>query len=185
MENAVHVAMSDPRYPTVLTERMALEAPQVLVATGNLALLGHRKTGLFASQSAPATDTLRVHDAAASLRDSGKTVISGFQSPVEEDCRDILLRGKQPLIYCPARAIERMRIPREWREAFDAGRVLMLSPFQEKPIRKTRQTASICNRFVAALCDECVLAMGNANGMTAEIAKWVETWKIGIISWRK
>lgn len=175
------ITRDDPKYPAVLRRRLGADAPTVIVATGNLELLSHRKTGLFASQSAPAEDMLRVHDAAASLRDAGTTVISGFQSPVEEDCRDILLRGKQPLIYCPARAIERMRIPKEWREAFDAGRVLILSPFQERPTRKTRQTASICNRFVAAMCDECAFAIGNPNGLTAEVAEWVKDWKIRVI----
>ena len=35
-----------------------------------------------------------------------------IRSPIEEECLRILQRGKQPLIVCPARAIDTMRISR-------------------------------------------------------------------------
>jgi len=49
-------------------------------------------------------------------RDDGVTVISGFHTPVEKECLRILLRGSQPVIICPARSIEGMRIPPTWKQ---------------------------------------------------------------------
>jgi len=65
-------------------------------------------------------------------------VISGFHSPIEQECLRILLRGAQPIVICPARTLDAMRIPTECRAAFAAGRVLFLSPFSHKPKRVTR-----------------------------------------------
>ena len=53
------------------------------------------------------------------LRDAGVAVIGGFHSPIEKDCLDLLLRGTQPVIICPARNIENMRIGKEYRESLD------------------------------------------------------------------
>lgn len=44
------------------------------------------------------------------LRDAGVTVIGEFHSPMEKECLNILLRGSQPIIVCPARSLENMRI---------------------------------------------------------------------------
>ncbi|HSV74150.1 MAG TPA: hypothetical protein VLH79_10360, partial [Chthonomonadales bacterium] len=66
---------------------------------------------------------------AARLRDEGATVISGFHFPLERECLRVLLRGRQPIVICPARALEGMRIPAECRPAFHEERILYLSPF--------------------------------------------------------
>ena len=49
---------------------------------------------------------------------------------MERECLRLLLRGNQPVVVCPARGIDNMRIPRDWRPALDDGRLLVLSPFQ-------------------------------------------------------
>ena len=100
---------------------------------GPVALLAARKTALFCSSQTPGDAILRAHDTARQLRDEGITVVSGFHSPIEKECLRILLRGKQPIIICQARAIERMRIPPECRAAFEADRLLLLSPFVQQP----------------------------------------------------
>lgn len=48
-------------------------------------------------------------DLALALRDSAATVVGGFQSPVEQECLEILLRGERPVIVCPARSVEDAR----------------------------------------------------------------------------
>ena len=62
-----------------------------------------------------------MYDLSRAMRDAGVPVIGGFQSPMEKECLRILLRGDQPVVVCPARGIENMRIPREWREAAGRG----------------------------------------------------------------
>ncbi|MGH8532579.1 MAG: DNA-processing protein DprA [Gammaproteobacteria bacterium] len=129
---------TDPRWPSALAARLGETAPQDLWALGILALLAARKTALFCSARTPGDAILRAHDTARQLRDEGITVISGFHSPIEKDCLRILLRGTQPIIVCPARSIEGMRIPPECRAAFEAGRLLFLSRFTEQPKRVTK-----------------------------------------------
>jgi hypothetical protein len=51
------------------------------------------------------------------------------------------LRGAQPTIICPARSIEGMRIPPEWKQAIEQERLLLLSPFEKKYRRVTAALA--------------------------------------------
>lgn len=55
---------------------------------------------VFCSARAPGDAILRAHDAARRMCDEGVTVISGFHSPIENECLRILLRGKQLIIIC-------------------------------------------------------------------------------------
>ena len=73
--------------------RLGANAPGTLTAIGPVALLTHRRTALFCSAHTPGDAILRAHDAARRLRDEGVTVISGFHSPIEKECLQILLRG--------------------------------------------------------------------------------------------
>jgi len=74
-------------------------------------LLKKTKLALFCSKKCPGQKILKAFDFARNLRDGQKTVISGFHSPIEKECLRILLRGKQPIIICPARSLEKMRVP--------------------------------------------------------------------------
>lgn len=165
-------------YPETLRSRLGTDAPGALVLLGNEALLRLRKTALFCSARTPGDAILRAHDAARRLRDDGITVISGFHSPIEEECLRTLIRGKQPIIVCPARAIEAMRVPLELRDAFDAGRVLFLSPFVERPTRITRESSIRRNEVVAALADDAYIAHVSPGGMTAKLAQSLASWDI-------
>ena len=116
------------------------------------------------------------------MRDEGVTVISGFHSPIEKECLHILLRGKQPIIVCPARAIDGMRLPAELRAAFDAGRVLFLSPFTREPKRVTKDSALRRNELVAALADEAYIPYLSSGGQTARIAEMMMGWKVPLVA---
>jgi hypothetical protein len=83
-------------------------APKTLTAVGAVASLAQPKTALFCSVRCPGEAILRAYDTAQKLRDEGVTVVSGFHSPVEKECLRILLRGKQPIIICFARSLEKI-----------------------------------------------------------------------------
>src|SRR5438876_1122861 len=113
-----------------------------------------RKLALLCSVRCPGALILRTYDLARALRDAGVTVASGFHSPMEQECLRLLLRGRQPVVVCPARSVERMRLPAEWKPAIEAGRLLVLSPFAPHQRRMTADLAAKRNAFVAALADE-------------------------------
>lgn len=171
----------DAHWPKSLTDRLGVSAPSALQTIGPVALLAARKTALFCSARTPGDAILRAHDTARQLRDEGITVISGFHSPIEKDCLRILLRGTQPIIVCPARAIEVMRIPPECRAAFEAGRLLFLSPFAEQPKRVTKKSTLRRNELVAALADEVFIPYITPGGQTEDLARMLKGWRLPVL----
>src|SRR6266540_3533136 len=163
----IHISRDDPRYPSTL--RIHSDAPVYFTALGNLDILQQMKLALFCSVKCPGTLILQTYDLARALRDAGVTVISGFHSPMEKECLILLLRGTQPVIVCPARSIEAMRLPADWKVALAQGRFLLLSPFEAKLRRATTGRARTRNEFVAALADALLVAHATPGGKTERL----------------
>jgi predicted Rossmann fold nucleotide-binding protein DprA/Smf involved in DNA uptake len=160
----------DPKYPVRLRERLGTRAPDELTTLGNLDLLTLPKTALFCSARCPGDAILRAYDQAAKWRDEGRCVISGFHSPVEKECLRILLRGPQPIIICPARALPK-RLPSDWKKPLTDGRLLILSCFKPTVRRATTALAARRNELVAALADEVWFAHITPGGQIERLAK--------------
>lgn len=172
---------SSAAWPQSLTKRLGAAAPPMLHVIGPAELLAGPKVAVFCSARTPGEAILRAHDAARRMRDEGVTVISGFHSPIEQECLKILLRGKQPIIICPGRTIQSMRIPVDCRAAFDAGRVLFLSPFTKQPKRVTKESALRRNEVVAALADEAYVVHIESGGKADQITKKLTEWKVPLL----
>jgi predicted Rossmann fold nucleotide-binding protein DprA/Smf involved in DNA uptake len=143
-----------PDYPqTLKTTDNSACYPQIW-AIGNLEILNKKLLGFFCSIKCPGGIILKTYDLARSFRDAGIPLISGFHSPIEKDVFDLLLSGSQPLVVCPARSIENMRIPKTGKEAIEKGRLLVLSPFEKKHKRVTASLSEQRNRMVAMLANE-------------------------------
>ena len=138
---------------------------------GNLGLLDEELTALFCSNRCPGDLILKTYDLARVMRDAGVPVIGGFQTPMEKECLRLLLRGSQPVVVCPARGIENMRIPRDWRPALDEGRLLVLSPFPGTVRRPTAELAAQRNDLVADLASRVFIAHAAAGGKTETFAE--------------
>ena len=138
---------------------------------GNPRLLALPLTALFCSQRCPGDVILRAFDLAKALREAGAPVIGGFQTPVEKECLRLLLRGRQPVVVCPARGIGAMRIPREWRAALEAGRLLVLSPFPDTQRRPTAATAARRNDLVADLARRALFIHAATGSRTEAFAR--------------
>ncbi|OIO94389.1 MAG: hypothetical protein AUJ92_10220 [Armatimonadetes bacterium CG2_30_59_28] len=156
---------------------MGEEAPEQVVLLGNGDLLNRPSLALFCSRKYPGSVILQTYDLMKELRQREEvTVIGGFQSPMERECLHLLLKGVASVIVCPARAIEKFRIPADCKPALEGGRLLYLSPFVEKPRRPTAQTALFRNRFVAALAEVSFVAYASVGGtlesLSGEIAGW-------------
>lgn len=163
-------------YPQRLMDRLGDDAPERLVGMGSWGHLELPMTGLFGSKDAPGDVVLRTFDQAAAWRDAGRCVVSGFHSPMEQECLRILLRGRQPVVLVLARGLEGMRLKKEWREPVEDGRLLLLSPFPEHVKRPTRALAEERNRLVAALAEEVWFSYirpgGSLEGLVEETVKW-------------
>ena len=138
---------------------------------GNLSLLDEPLTALFCSNRCPGDLILKTYDLARALRDAGVPVIGGFQTPMERECLRLLLRGSQPVVVCPARGIDNMRIPREWRPALDEDRLLVLSPFPATVRRPTAELAAQRNNLVADLAQRVFIAHAAPGSKTEAFAR--------------
>ncbi len=149
---------------------MTTKDPPPTASRGNPGLLHDPLIALFCSSRCPGDLILKAYDAAVALRDADITVIGGFHTPIEKDCLDILLRGTQPVVVCPARGIERMRTPQAWKVPIAQGRLLLLSPFDDARRRVTAQLAVERNRFVVDQASALLIVHAAPGGQTEALA---------------
>jgi predicted Rossmann fold nucleotide-binding protein DprA/Smf involved in DNA uptake len=168
------VKPDDSAYPPAIEEKLGDRPP--IAALGNLDLLHSRPLALFCSIKCPGDVILRTYDLIRALRDAGIPMIGGFHSPMEKECLTLLLRGNQPVIVCPARGIDGLRLPGVWKQALAQNRLLILSPFPKKYRRVTADTSQTRNLFVASLADQILVAHAGPGSKTEEFFRQLLTW---------
>ena len=164
LENSRRLTPASIQLPRIANPVLSLGDPGILKA---------RKLAFFCSVKCPGEPIVQAYDFARALRDIGVTVIGGFQSPIEKDCLELLLRGTQPVIVCPARSLKDIRLPTAWKTGIGQGRLLLLSPFAESIRRPTVELSEKRNEFVANLADQVLFTYANPGGKTEALAKSV------------
>lgn len=168
----------DATYPQSLTRRLGTTAPATLSVIGSVAVLQGAMEAFLCSKETPGATILKAFDQAAAWRDAGVCVISGFHSPLEQQCLDILLRGKQSIVWALARGIRTLRLPKARRDALDDGRLTVISPFPTEETRTNADLARQRNRLVAALADETVFAHISPGGSLERLAEEIAGWGV-------
>ena len=146
-------------------------------ACGDADVLKRRKLALFCSQMCPGDLIVRAHDYAKNLCRQDLTIISGFHSSIEKECLTVLARGTSPLVYCPARSIDRMRLVEPWHSMVEKGRGLVLSPFAPGTHQMSAEYAAKRNRFITSLADEVLIVYASPDGKLMNLAQEVVTQK--------
>jgi hypothetical protein len=131
---------------------------------GNAALLEHRKVAFLCSTRCAPDRILPAHDKARALRDASVTVASAFQTPIEQDARDILLRGTAPLIWCRPRGIATMKLQPPWQAPFAQGRLLILTFAPDALPRPTRAQSLHNTRCLLNFAEETYIAHTTPGG---------------------
>jgi len=157
-------------YPAALREGRGAEKAPRLMALGNTDILAKSLLGFLCSVRCPGEAILRTYDAARELRDAGVPVIGGFHSPMEKECLSLLLKGTQPVVICPARSIDNMRIPALWRKPLDDGRLLVISIFHPEQKRVTAELAERRNQLVGVLAYALTVPYASPGGATEDVA---------------
>jgi predicted Rossmann fold nucleotide-binding protein DprA/Smf involved in DNA uptake len=152
------LASISPDFPVALQTGTLIPPVAQLWAIGNLDILKTPLLGLFCSTRCPGNVILRTYDLALALRQAGVPMISGFHTPMEKECLDVFLRDTQPVVLCPARDIQRLRLPATWRKPLAAGRLLIISALAAAQRRTTAALAEYRNRFVATLAQTICVA---------------------------
>lgn len=173
LQEVYRIAPSDGRYPGSAGPAFVDGGTPSLSAIGDAELLRTDTLGLLCSIRCTGDLILKTYDIARLLGPAGPTIVSGFHSPMERQCLDLFLARHTPVIMCPARSIDRMRIPSAWRIPIAEGRMLILTPFNGSFRRPSAHSAEVRNRFVVALADRVLIPHATAGGKTARLATLV------------
>lgn len=143
-----------------------MTAKPAIQIIGDAGILDRPKVALFCSVKCPGKLILETYDLAKRFRNEGILVISGFHSPMEQECLRILLRSPHPVIWCLARGMYRRlpTAPIDCRPAVADGRLVIASPFPEQMRHVTAETAMTRNRLVAEMADAVVVAHATRGG---------------------
>lgn len=170
-----YIAADSAQYPSALLTHLGADAPSQLTLWGKFAAWPPQTLALFCSTKAPASILLTVHDLAQQWRHQGPTILSGFQSPVEEEALTVMLRGPQPVMLWLARGMVQRPLA-VWRTALDEGYLLLVSPFANSLRRATGETALLRNRIIAATADAVLFAHAAPHSKTEALAREVLGW---------
>ena len=155
---------------------------------GNAALMERPKVAFLSSRRVAPAAVMRCYDWATGMRGGGSAgrlappgdgghagrvtlpcVVGGFQSALERDVLKLLLPdGGPPIVMVLARGMWRS-VPTEYREAINAGRMLVVSSFSQGVVRVSKETAEKRNAFVLDHCDEAVFASLDPDGSLARL----------------
>lgn len=139
---------------------------------GDAGLLDRHRIALLCSVRCPGSVILQTYDLMRALRNESVTVISGFHSPMERECLNILLRGTCGIAFCYARSLPK-RIPLEFQRPVADGRMLLLSPFGGNRNRATSETSQERNRLVARLADVVFVPYAAEGGKTEALCQQI------------
>lgn len=158
MANSVQIQAGDTILPSKIQNRLIDAGHSQISAIGNPAILQNPLVAFFCSTKCTGEAVLSTFAAVRNLRDAGITLIGGFHSPMEMECLDLLLRGIQPIVVCPARSITEYRHPSAWKSPIQQDRLLILSTFPPSQKSPTAKQCDLRNELVAILADSIFVA---------------------------
>lgn len=144
------------------------ELVETLFTNGNCEIIRREKTSFLCSRKVSASVVLKCYDWAITQREAGNCVISGFHSQIERDVLHYLLKGNQPIIIALARGLKKQLEP-EFTEPLEKGRLLIITPFDEKINRVSRENALIRNKLMIDLADKLTVGFAETGGVTQKL----------------
>lgn len=141
-------------------------------ALGNEALLRLPKVGFLSSRQVLPEAVIRCLDWATRMRNEGMCVMSGFQSPLEKEVLNILLKGTSPFILVLARRLWGVRhVPCVFRKALEEGRLLIVSPVAQTVCRVDEHSAELRNQYILESAARIVVGSCAPNGRLCVLLK--------------
>ena len=141
--------------------------PEILSHIGNLDLLEHPKTAFLCSSKTTSRDILKSFDWATSVpKDS--CIISGFQTKLEKDVQQLLLKRHIPVIIVLARRMYKV-LPAEMQSAIDSNEALIIS-LSHLP-RNSKQSALARNKYIISIADNVVFGALDSTSSLANLAE--------------
>jgi predicted Rossmann fold nucleotide-binding protein DprA/Smf involved in DNA uptake len=139
-------------------------------------MLARPAVAAFCSVRCPGALILRAFDLAREWREAGVTVAGGFHSPMEQECLRILLKGSAGVVWWRARALEKMRLSPEYRQAVEDGQLLLVAEEGLKLRRPTATSAARRNVLCAAAAQRVLVIHAHPGGSTEALCRQVLAW---------
>ncbi len=143
--------------PSHCAQRVDPEFAARIVGAGGMALLAEPLLGLIASRECPGHVLLETLDRVPEWVKSGRVIVSGFHSPLEQQVLRSVLRRQGRVVKVLARGTGDYRPTAEEREPLAAGRMLVITACPPEMRRITRETALARNRLILDLASEIVV----------------------------
>ena len=144
--------------------------PEILSHIGHLDLLKRPKTAFLCSSTTTSRDILKSFDWATSVpKDS--CVISGFQTKLEKDVLQLLLKRHIPVIIVLARRMYK-ELPAEIQSAINSNEALILSLSHLS--RNSKPGALARNKYIISIADSVVFGALNPSSSLAALAKDID-----------
>lgn len=175
-DNIAGIGPNETAYPEALCVYLGERAPERIFGLGNLEILQQKMLAVFCSREYPPVLRKPALDLMEQLRERGTVVISGFHAELEQECLAVLLKGRQPLVWCMARRLPYKRLTQEQRGAMAQGRLLIFSIFGNKVKRAAAQTARTRNEGAAALAEKILTLHAVPGGNTENLCRRIIGW---------
>ncbi|MQA89061.1 MAG: hypothetical protein GEU90_02320 [Gemmatimonas sp.] len=137
---------------------------------GDPELLNRPYLAMLTSRKPPPDLLLPTFDLFRRLREERIPVAGGFHGPLERSCLRLLLRGRQPVLICPARTLKRFRVPLGWTDAVRARRLLIVSELPDRWTRPSSRSAELRNDTLTRLASRIFVVSANPGSRTFERA---------------
>lgn len=158
-----------------------MELSTALHTLGNLELLDLHKVAFLCSRNCPAAARDISRTWAASQRDSGSCVISGFHSSIEKEVLRILLAGTQPLVVALARGLMK-RLDPEMERALQGGRLLVVTRYAGSVTHACEESCYHRNRLMVELAEETVVAFASPGGNLERLCREMPAEKLSLLT---
>lgn len=137
---------------------------------GNEELMGREKISFLSSRRVTPEGVLGAYEWARGIReDPSACVIGGWQSGLERDVLQLLLRGHCGIVLVEAKKHPRKTIPSLCREAFQAGRLLYVTLPGETTDRIGAASAARRNRYILSHSSRHVFGTLSPDGLLAPL----------------
>ena len=140
---------------------------KILSHIGNLDLLKQKKIAFLCSSKTTSRDILKSFDWATSIpKDS--CIISGFQTKLEKDVLQLLLKRHIPVIIVLARKMYK-ELPTEIQAAIDLDEALVIS-ISNQP-RNSKESAIRRNKYIIEIAETVVIGALDASSSLASMLR--------------
>ena len=136
---------------------------------GDIDLLKQIDFALLCSSKCPGNIIIKTQELAFQWREKGLVVAGGFHSPVEKEVLNVLIKGNQPIVICPARSLQKMRIPKLWRFGINENRMLIITSIHGSNKRPTIELCNQRNEFLLKLSEKAYIPYVDPSGKIVEL----------------